>query len=108
MSEIQVRLKVNRKKSAADRPWDRKYLGFCMTNSRKAPKIRIHWKTIKRLKERVREITARRRGRSINQVINEFLSTTNQFFNIFFPNYISHNLLLKNITLQFTRAQGGM
>jgi hypothetical protein len=42
-----------------------------MTNSSKAPKIRIHWKTIKRFKERVREITARRRGRSINQVINE-------------------------------------
>jgi hypothetical protein len=42
-----------------------------MTNSRKAPKIRIHWKTIKRFKERVRAITARRRGRSINQVIDE-------------------------------------
>jgi RNA-directed DNA polymerase len=69
--EKKLRLKVNREKSAVGRPWDRKYLGFCMTNSRKAPKIRIHWKTIKRLKERVREITARRRGRSINQVINE-------------------------------------
>ncbi len=53
------------------RPWERKYLGFCMTNSRKNPKIRIHWKTIKRFKERVREITARRRGRSILQVICE-------------------------------------
>ncbi|MFC1886560.1 group II intron reverse transcriptase/maturase [Thermodesulfobacteriota bacterium] len=66
-----LRLKVNEEKSAIGRPWDRKYLGFCMTNSRKDPKIRIHWKTIKRFKERVREITARRRGRSIVQVINE-------------------------------------
>ncbi len=64
-------LKVNREKSAVGRPWERKYLGFCVTNSRKNPKIRIHWKTIKRFRERVREITARRRGRSVNQVIDE-------------------------------------
>jgi group II intron reverse transcriptase/maturase len=69
--EKKLRLEVNRDKSAVGRPWDRKYLGLCMTNSRKNPKIRIHWRTIKRFRERVREITARRRGRSIKQVINE-------------------------------------
>jgi len=69
--EKKLRLKVNRDKSAVGRPWERKYLGFCLTNSRKNPKIRIHWKTIKRFKQRVREITARRRGRSLIQVIGE-------------------------------------
>jgi len=69
--EKKLRLKVNREKSAIGRPWERKYLGFCLTNSRKNPKIRIHWKTIKRFKQRVREITARRRGRSLVQVIGE-------------------------------------
>jgi len=69
--EKKLRLKVNREKSAIGRPWERKYLGFCLTNSRKNPKIRIHWKTIKRFKQRVREITARRRGRSLSQVIGE-------------------------------------
>ncbi len=69
--EKKLRLKVNREKSAVGRPWIRKYLGFCMTISRKAPKIRIHWKSIKSFKARVRKITARRRGRSIPQVINE-------------------------------------
>jgi len=69
--EKKLRLKVNREKSAIGRPWERKYLGFCLTNSRKNPKIRIHWKTIKRFKQRVREITARRRGRSLPQVIDE-------------------------------------
>ena len=73
--EKKLRLKINREKSAVGRPWDRKYLGFCMMNSRTNPKIRIHWKTIKRFKERVREITARRRGRSIAQVVVEL----NQF-----------------------------
>ncbi len=69
--EKKLRLKVNRDKSAVGRPWERKYLGFCVTNSRKNPKIRIHWKTIKRFRERVCEITARRRGRSVKQVIEE-------------------------------------
>jgi len=73
--EKKLRLEVNREKSAVGRPWERKYLGFCLTNSRKNPKIRIHWKTIKRFKQRVREITARRRGRSLSQVIDEL----NQF-----------------------------
>ena len=39
--------------------------------TRTNPKIRIHWKTIKRFKGRVHKITGRRRGRSISQVIGE-------------------------------------
>jgi hypothetical protein len=31
--EKKLRLKVNLEKSAVDRPWNRKYLGFCVTNS---------------------------------------------------------------------------
>jgi len=69
--EKKLRLKVNREKSAISLPWKSKYLGFCVTNSSQNPKIRIHWKTIKRFKERVKEITARKRGRSIVQVISE-------------------------------------
>ena len=69
--EKRLRLKVNREKSAVGRPWDRKYLGFCTTNTRHAPKLRIHWKTIQRFRDRVREITARKRGRSTRQVIDE-------------------------------------
>ncbi len=81
--EKKLRLKVNREKSAVGRPWERKYLGFCVTNSRTNPKIRIHWKTIKRFKERVREITARRRGRSRSQVIGELMGFMNGWWNYF-------------------------
>ena len=81
--EKKMRLKVNQVKSAVGRPWDRKYLGFCLTNSRKKPKIRIHWKTIKRFRERVRGITARRRGRSIPQVINELNQFTRGWWNYY-------------------------
>lgn len=78
-----LRLKVNREKSAIDLPWKSKYLGFCVTNSRENPKIRIHWKSIKRFKERVREITSRRRGRSVVQVIGELREFMNGWWNYF-------------------------
>ena len=81
--EKKLRLKVNREKSTVGRPWERKYLGFCVTNSRTNPKIRIHWKSIKRFKERVREITARRHGRSLIQVIGELEEFMNGWWNYF-------------------------
>ena len=66
-----LRLKVNEEKSSVGRPWKSKYLGFSMTDSRKKPKIRIHWKSRERMKEKVREITGRNRGRSLRSVIGE-------------------------------------
>ena len=81
--EKKLRLKVNKEKSAISLPWKSKYLGFCVTNSRENPKIRIHWKSIKRFKERVREITSRRRGRSIRQVIGELMEFMNGWWNYF-------------------------
>jgi RNA-directed DNA polymerase len=78
-----LRLKVNQEKSAIGRPWQRKYLGFCLTNSRTNPKIRIHWKTIKRFKERVRDITARRRGHSLKQVIDELMGYVQGWWNYY-------------------------
>ena len=81
--EKKLRLKVNKEKSAIGRPWERKYLGFCVTNSHVNPKIRIHWKSIKRFKERVREITARRRGRSLPQVIDELKVYMNGWWNYY-------------------------
>lgn len=81
--ENKLRLKVNRKKSAVVLPWKSKYLGFCVTNSSKDPKIRIHWKSIKRFKNRAREITSRRRGRSMRQVISELNEYMRGWWNYF-------------------------
>ena len=66
-----LKLKVNEAKSAVSYPWWRKYLGFSFTSSRAKPRVRIHSKSFKRFKDRVRELTGRRRGRSIWQVIQE-------------------------------------
>ena len=81
--EKKLRLKVNKEKSTISLSWKSKYLGFCLTNSSKNPKTRIHWKSIKRFKERVREITARRRGRSLLQLIGELREFMNGWWNYF-------------------------
>lgn len=71
-----LRLKVNADKSAVSHPWWRAYLGFSFTSRRDNPRIRIHSSSIKRMKQRVRQLTSRSGGKSIEQVIyqlNQFL-----------------------------------
>jgi len=65
-----LKLKVNRDKSAVGRPWERKFLGFRFTNGRK-PKRSIAPPACQRFKKRVREITRRTRGVSLERMIEE-------------------------------------
>jgi RNA-directed DNA polymerase len=58
--ERKLRLKVNEKKSAVDRPWKRKFLGFSFTNH-KEPKVRIAKESLQRMKKKIREITSRKK-----------------------------------------------
>jgi RNA-directed DNA polymerase len=78
-----LRLKINAEKSAIRRPWDCKYLGFSFTNSRVNPKIRIHWQTIKRFKQRVRELTGRSCGRSLAQVTHKLMEYLRGWWNYY-------------------------
>ena len=68
--EGKLRLKVNEKKSAVDRPWRRKFLGFSFTSSRK-PKIRIAKQSLKRMKTKVKEITSRKMPHSMEDRLKE-------------------------------------
>lgn len=63
-----LKLKVNQAKSAVARPWERKFLGFSFTNGRE-PKRRIAPKALARFQERVRELTRRTRGISLEQMV---------------------------------------
>ncbi|AIE58888.1 recombinase for Bh,Int [Bacillus methanolicus MGA3] len=56
--EKELKLKVNKEKSAVDRPWKRKFLGFSFTPN-KTPKIRMAKESVKRFKNKIREITSR-------------------------------------------------
>jgi len=65
-----LKLKVNEQKSAVARPWERKFLGFSFTANRE-PKRRIAPKAVLRFKERVRELTRRTRGVSIERMAED-------------------------------------
>jgi RNA-directed DNA polymerase len=65
-----LKLKVNEAKSAGARPADRKFLGFSLSNARE-PKRRIAPKALLRCKRRSRELTRRRRGISVKQMVRE-------------------------------------
>jgi RNA-directed DNA polymerase len=64
-----LKLKVNAAKSAVGRPWQRKFLGFSFTRGDLRRKISLS--SLKCLKDRVRVITRRTRGRKLRQVVQE-------------------------------------
>ena len=65
-----LRLMMNRDKSAVDRPWNRKFLGYTMTPHRR-PKLKVSPGSVKRVKAHIREIVRKGRGRSLAKVIGE-------------------------------------
>ncbi len=65
-----LKLKVNEAKSAVARPEERKFLGFSFSRN-KEPKRRIAPKALRRCKQKIRELTKRTRGISLEQMMKE-------------------------------------
>ena len=63
-----LRLRVNRDKSAVDRPWNRKFLGYTVTVHRQ-PKLKVAPQSMKRLKAKLRPMLRRGRGRNLGRVV---------------------------------------
>jgi len=64
------RLKINESKSAVARPWDRKFLGYSFWVAKgRVIKRRVAPKALAAMKQRVRELTGRSGGRSMDQVV---------------------------------------
>jgi RNA-directed DNA polymerase len=90
--ERHLKLSVNEAKSAVDRPWRRQFLGY--TFSWKLNR-RISVKSIKRFKDKIREITRRVRGRRIEVIVQElrrYLLGWQAYFNITQVRYILREL----------------
>lgn len=68
-----LRLVVNTRKSAVDRPWKRTFLGF--TVSRDNARLKVADKAIDRLKAQVRVLTRRTRGRRLADIVAELRDT---------------------------------
>ena len=64
-----LQLRVNTAKSAVDRPSRRKFLGFSFTAGKAPPRRRIAPQALIRFKTRVRELTRRTKGASLEQTI---------------------------------------
>jgi RNA-directed DNA polymerase len=77
-----LRLRVNEEKSAVGRPWERKFLGFTFTWTKKTRR-RIAPETLKRVKERIRKLTSRKRGNNLEQIIKELNSYLCGWINYF-------------------------
>lgn len=65
-----LKLTVNAAKSAVDRPWRRKFLGYSLT-WHATPRLRIAGSSQQRLRARVREVLRGARGRSVGRAIEE-------------------------------------
>jgi hypothetical protein len=68
--ERQLRLKVNEAKSAVDRAWNRKCLGFTCT-ARRPTRRQVSEQARKACTAKGRELTGRTRGRPIRQIVQE-------------------------------------
>lgn len=65
-----LRLRINEAKSAVDRVWNRKFLGFSLwVASGKQIRMRVADRALKAMKDRVRSMTRPTQGRSLEQIV---------------------------------------
>jgi len=69
--EKRLKLTVNEQKSAVDRPWNRRILGFTFTRGRHQYRRTVSEKAMDAFKDKVRRLTQRTRGYSLAQIIEE-------------------------------------
>ncbi len=80
--EKRLRLKVNRDKSAVDRPWRRDFLGYTMTWHRQ-PRLKVSPDSIQRIRGKIRELMGKARGCSLMKVIGELVPLLRGWINYF-------------------------
>ncbi len=80
--EKRLRLRVNREKSAVDRPWRRDFLGYTMTWHRQ-PRLKVSPDSIQRIRGKIRELMWKARGCSLAKVIGELVPLLRGWINYF-------------------------
>ncbi len=66
-----LKLKANESKSAVARPQERKFLGFTFWKRKGEYRRGIAWKSLKRFRRRIQDLTRRGRGGTLEQVVAE-------------------------------------
>ncbi len=80
--EKRLRLKVNRQKSAVDRPWKRDFLGYTMSWHRQ-PRLKVSPDSVQRIRNKVRELMRKARGCSLTRIIGELVPLLRGWINYF-------------------------
>jgi len=65
--EEKLKLKVNKEKSAVDRPWKLKFLGYSFYYKKGGIGIRVHPKPVEKFKQKLKEITGRSKSMRMGQ-----------------------------------------
>ena len=78
-----LKLKVNKEKSAVDRPWKRKFHGFSFYMIKGESNIRIAEESIRRFKKKIKDITSRRKPISTEERIKRLNQITIGWVNYF-------------------------
>jgi len=68
-----LKLKVNPHKSAVDKPWNRKFLGFSFTRGKNPMRIKIHESRIKRFKDKVKKHCKHFKSKNVDTTIKKYL-----------------------------------
>jgi RNA-directed DNA polymerase len=78
-----LKLRVNEEKSAVAQVWERKFLGYTVSNEEK-PKLKIAEAPLKRLKDKLRKKFHEGKGRNIKQFVKELKPTIMGWGNYFY------------------------
>ena len=82
--ETKLKLKVNETKSKAGSPLKLKFLGFALhTTGKGRAGIRVHEKSIDRFKNKIRELTRRNQGRSLEYMLQKLRQYTTGWLNYY-------------------------
>lgn len=81
--EERLRLKVNVLKSAVASPTKRKFLGYSFYSSKKGYRLRVHEKSLKRLKDKIRFITNRNISMNFEARVERLKQVTRGWVNYF-------------------------
>ena len=81
--EEELKLKVNQSKSAVDKPRNRKFLGFSFYPHKEGEKMRLHPKTLERIKMKIKAHTQRSKNQSIEERIRSLSSLIQGWVNYF-------------------------
>ncbi len=77
-----LKLKINQTKSAVERPWKRKFLGYSMT-FHKQPRLKVAPASVKRFKSKLKELFRAGRGRNLAKFIIELRPVLRGWVNYF-------------------------